>query len=375
MVTEGFTAELVAVVPWDDEHTGVTSSFTDHPAHSWRVPEHTRRARSPVRLRLDRDGGFHLLGDDPSVLHLDGTGTPVGRTPVAGRILDYVCDPAGGVVLIEGADDEPRLRALAGDGSERWSVGGRFTKVLATGDRLYVHGDPGTLEVDPTTGAAGPILPVRGGEPFGGGGKLVSVTFDDASQRRGVAVFDPATGESTEFTGGADHYPWLVDPFGADGRARLFVWWDGRIARVPVTGEIDALGAVDGIAVRDRTVFTSHGAGEHVVVQGNGMQARLPVAGLRLVGVDADSRVYLLGGEGPGSAGELRVYAADGHLESSGPPPEDLAAIGSRMPVHTAWQVDHEGRVTIPVGTPGGVALVRLRSAGTPIGSPPGRTT
>lgn len=357
----GLAAQLVAVVPWDEERTGIRSSFTDYPMYSWHVPEHTRRVRSPVRLRLDDAGGFHLLADASAILHLDGVGAPVARTPVTGLILDYACEASGACMLLEeiGGGDT-RLRALHADGSERWSQVGRFRKILAGRDRLYVWGADGIAEADTVTGAIRRVLPHRGGEPFLGGGKVISVSYNDDAGLRDLVLLDPVSGESAELAGTEQHYAWLVYPFGADGSARLFVWRDGQIARVSPDGEIEVLGAVDGIAVRDGSVFTSHRVGDEVVVRGDGLEASLPAAGLRLISIDAAGRFQLLSGEGPGSPGELSVYSAAGQLEFSGPPPQDLAAIESRLPSHTAWQVDPEGRVTIPVLTPEGVALVRL---------------
>jgi hypothetical protein len=102
-----------------------------------------------------------------------------------------------------------------------------------------------------------------------------------------------------------------------------------------------------------------------VVVVGPAGESRLPApAGFRLVHVDSAGRYHLLGGEAPGDAGEIRVHAPDGRLESAAPSPEDLAAIDCRLPIHTAWQVDSDGRITIPVLTPDGVAIVRLGEAG-----------
>lgn len=384
-----FAPELVTVLPWDDERSGIPSSFTDYPMLAWYTPEHARKVRTPVRVRLDDRGGFHVLGDASPILHLDDSGAPVRRTPLpegSGRVVDYACDTAGNCVLLEhfeNADAQfKRLRALDPDGAERWSrdestepsepdfggLNGHFTKILYAGDRLYLPGahGRGVAEVDAGTGEVRQILPQRAGAgaSFLGGGRLLSVFFDDDSNRRGIAVLDPDGAESVELTGTPEHYAWLVYPFGADRRSRLYVWRNGQVARLSLTGDIEVLGEVNGIAVRtsDGSVFTSRRDAEHVVVSGEEVETRLPAPPeLRLVHVDADGRFHLLGGEAPGNAGELRVYSPDGRLESTGPPPEDLATIDCRLPTHTAWQVDAEGRVNIPVVTPDGVAIVRLR--------------
>ena len=137
------------------------------------------------------------------------------------------------------------------------------------------------------------------------------------------------------------------------------------MARVSLNGEIEIVGAVDGIAVRtaDGAVFTSHRDADHVVVSAAGNETTLAAPeGFRLVHVDAERRYHLLGAEAPDSVGEVRVHAADGgQLESVGPAPEDLMAVECRLPTHDAWQVEAGGAVVIPVVTPAGVAVVRLR--------------
>jgi hypothetical protein len=135
------------------------------------------------------------------------------------------------------------------------------------------------------------------------------------------------------------------------------------VARVSLSGDIEILGEINGIAVRaiDGSVFTSHRGPDHLVVSGPGTETTVPAPdGFRLVHVDGKRRYHLLGGEAPDSAGELRVHAPDGGLESTGPAPDDLMAIDCRLPTYDAWQVDAEGRVVVPVVTPDGVAVVRL---------------
>ena len=360
--------ELVTVVPWDDDRRGIPSRFADHPQFSWHVPEHARRVRMPVPVRLDDAGGLHLLGGGSGILHLDAGGAVQGRTPLpdgAGRILDYACDAAGSCILL---GDDGGLQRLDATGTELWAADGGVTKVLSAGDRVYAQRAAGIAEIDGQSGTQLRTLPQRpgAGPVFLGGGRLVSVFFDDERELRGIVAQNP-DGEPAELAGTDELYGWLVHPFGADGRARLYVWRDGQIARVSLDGGIELLGAVDGIAVRaaDQSVFTSHHGPDEVVVSWSGGETRLSApAGFRLVHVDAAGNYHLLGGEEPGSAGELRVHAPDGRLESTGPPPEDLAAIDCRLPVHTAWQVDSEGRITIPVVTPDGVAVVRLSRAG-----------
>lgn len=358
-----FAAELVALVPWDDEEHGLPSRLVDHPQFSWRVPEHTRRVRAPVRVRLDPEGGLHLAGDGSGIVHLAQDGSTRGRTPVAehvGSLTDYACDAEGNCAVLE---DGGRLRGLDPGGRERWSVEAAFTKVLSTSDRLYLPGQDGLAELDAASGSHLRTLPRRpgAGEPFLGGGRILAVVFDDERELRGIEVLDPGGGDPDQLAGGDEHYAWLTYPFGADARSRLYAWRDGQVGRVALDGAIEVLGAVEGIALRGGAVYTSRPTTEGVVVTGPDGEATLSAPpGFRLISVDPDGRYRLMGGEAPDSAGELRTYGADGSLEATAPAPQDLATIDCRVPVFSAWQVDPDGRVIVPVVTPEGVAVVRL---------------
>jgi hypothetical protein len=357
-----FAAELVALVPWDDEQQGVPSRFIDHPMFSWGVPGQTRRVRAPVRLRLDRDGGLHLAADGSGIVHLAADGSSLGRTPLAerrGPLTDYACDADGDCAVLE---EGGRLRGVDRGGGERWSVETAATKLLSTGDRLYLPIAQGLDELDARSGARLRTLPRRAGagEPFLGGGRIVSRFFDDQRELRGIEALDP-DGDAEELAGGEKHYAWLVHPFGADARSRLYVWRDAQVGRVGVDGAIEVLGAVEGIAVKDGAVYTSRPTAGGVVVTGPDGDATLAAPPEhRLISIDPSGRYHLMGGEAPDSAGELRTYGADGQLEATAPAPEDLAGIDCRVPGFRAWQVAPDGRIVIPVVTPEGVAVVGL---------------
>ena len=56
--------EVVTVLPWqDDEEDPSRNTFqpAGFPLYAWTTPEQNRKVRSPVRIRLDSGGGFHLL--------------------------------------------------------------------------------------------------------------------------------------------------------------------------------------------------------------------------------------------------------------------------------------------------------------------------
>jgi hypothetical protein len=386
--------EVVTVLPWQDDEEalrGLRCSLQDFPLFAWTTSEQIRKVHSPVRIRLDSGGGFHLLGDVSGILHLDSGGRPIGRTPLpnrSGRIVDYACDPTRHCVLLEQFEDGGRqfnrLRRLDSSGVENWSRVGltrqtdldfdhlarSFSKLLLDeGRALYLpaerHG-PDVAEIDPETGKTQRTLRQKEGAgiPFLANGRLYSVFFDPQTNRRGISVLDPNGRESSQLIDGSEHFAWLVYPFGVDNHSWLYTWRNGRVARLSAQGHIQELGRLDGFAVRalDRLAFTSHAGLDGIVVEGAGATITLSApSDFRLVHVDGQGRYYLLGSERPDKPGELRVYSSGGLPESSTSPPENLHAIENRLPTYDAWQVDPQGRVTFTITMPEGVAIVRSR--------------
>jgi hypothetical protein len=315
--------EIITVVPWDDELRGIPVVIQDYPQFGFMVPEQMRKVRSPVRVRLDSGGGYHLLGNAGGMLHLDAGGAVAGRTPLPSRtdhVIDYACDASRHCVLLEQAHDAAgrpvnRLRRLDPSGSECWSrtgpmqVGaldfallqGTFHRLLFNGtDQLYLPGEyhgSEVAEIDLATGAVRRVVPQS------------AVSSDFASSRAVAAPYD-------------------------------------------------------GIAVRpgDRQPFTSHAEAGGVAVTGKDVQIVLAAPpGYPLVHVDAQGRYYLFGGEAPGKPGELRVYSTTGQLESASVLPDNLLTLECRVPPSDSWQVDGAGRIIVPVVTPEGVVIVALR--------------
>ena len=240
--------------------------------------------------------------------------------------------------------------------------------MLSTGERLYLPVPEGLAELDAASGRHLQTLPRRAGAgaPFLGGRRILSVFFDEERELRGIEALDPG-GDPEQLAGGEEHYAWLTYPFGADARSRLYAWRDGQVGRIALDGTIAVLGAIEGVALRGAAVYTSQPAAGGVVVTGPDGEATLPApSGFRLISVDAGGRYRLMGGEAPDSAGELRTYRADGSLEATAPPPQDLATIDCRVPGFSEWQVDGDGRVIVAVVTPEGVAAVRFDRSGTP---------
>jgi hypothetical protein len=295
----------------------------------------------------------HVLSGGDAILHLDTrTSTPL---PAIARVVDFACDADGACTVL---DDAGSVHGLAADGTPRWDQ--------AVGASRLLHGDEHLLAAD---ARAVTVLDRATGVPsdtfafpapaFLGGRTLLAVTYDEERNRRGILA-KGLDGEAVHgLAGGLEHYAWLVYPFGADDRTRLYVWQDGRVAAIGLDGAIEPLAELTGIAIRGEDVLTSRPAGDGVVVEGPGVAITLAApSDARLI--YADERYHLLGGEAPDSPGELRIYSAAGELESSGPPPENLSDAHCRLPDHTAWQVSDAGEIVIPVPTPEGLAIVRL---------------
>jgi hypothetical protein len=341
---------VVTLVPWGD---ALPERFECYPSFDWLVPEQTRSVRAPVPIRLDGAGGVHVLSGGDAILHLGSrTSTPL---PAFARIADFACDAAGACMVL---DDTGGVHGLDPDGTRRWEQAAGASRLVFDGDHLLAAVTGALTELDAATGVPGGTLAFP--EPaFLGGRTLLAVTYDEERNRRGIAA-KRVDGEAvTGLTGGLEHYAWLVHPFGADEHARLYVWQDGRVAAIGLDGAIEPLAELTGIAIRGEDVLTSRPAAGGVVVGGPGVEITLAApSDARLI--YADERYHLLGGEAPDSAGELRIYSAAGELESSGPPPENLADTDCRLPDYTAWQVSASGEIVIPVSTPGGLAIVRL---------------
>ena len=247
--------DILTVLPWDDDVRGITSGLVDSPPFSW-VTEPVRKVRAPVRIRVDAQGGLHLLGNAREIVHLGSDGALLGRTPLpttsAAIVTDYACDAARECVVLE----KGRLVRSDAGGALRWSreVRDDFTKVLLDEGRwrlyLRVKRDGAEVaELDGDTGSDVGVLRLheQAGPAFVAGGRLGYVFLDEESNTRGISVVHLREGRSTVMPGSAPHYAWLVYPFGMDERSRIYTWRDGRVARITAhDGTIEELDAPDG---------------------------------------------------------------------------------------------------------------------------------
>lgn len=236
--------DLVALLPWDDPVRGIASGFRDDPPYSY-VTGPVTKVRAPVPIRVDSAGGLHLLSATHEIVHLASDGTLRARTPLPhSRVVDFVCDAAGSCIVL----GEGTLTRFDAKGTAVWSrdVGDRYAHVLldeASGQvYLRVKHSPELIELDRTTLR----LHEQAGTAFLVAGKIGYAYYDEARNTRGIRVTSLHDGHTDIMPGSADHFAWLVDPFGMDGRSRLYTHREGRVARIALDGTIEEIAMPEG---------------------------------------------------------------------------------------------------------------------------------
>ena len=342
-----FAAELIALVPWDDEEHGLPSRFVDHPQFSWGVPEHTRRVRAPVRVRLDSEGGLQLAGDGSAIVHLAADGSPAGGPRRPGR------SPTTPATLTATAPSSRTGSGLDRGGASAGPVEADSTKLLSTGDRVYLPRARRPRRAGRRLRGAGCArcraapVPARRFSAAGGSCRCSSTSSASCA---GSRPSTSAAATRSSWPRGEEHYAWLTYPFGADAHSRLYVWSDGQVGRVALDGTIDVLGTVGGIAVQGGAVYTSRpwpGASSSPDRRARPRSPRRPASGSSPSTPAGATACWAAKRRTARRAADLR---AGGSLEATAPPPQDLATIDCRVPDFSAWQVDGDGRVVVPGG-------------------------
>jgi hypothetical protein len=418
MVTAApFGLQIVVTAPWGEGQGEIPTLLHDRRQFAEAAPGAPLKVRAPVQVRLDPRDGLHLLagtGVQAGLFHFDASGVYTGRTgllrtPVESAddiVVDFAVDAEGSCYLLEVVHPpaEPsvnRLRCLTGAGDTVWSrtgpVGGapahfdalvgRFRRLLMDGrSRLHLVGETGgaIARLDRRSGVTamtGRFEP--GGEDLfmSPDGVVGFVWYAADANRRGLGFYDPDSDMLQRSLGGTEAFGWLLHPIGIDASHRFYAWRDGSVARIAPDGRIVPIAAFDAIVVRagDGSILTSlalPSVDSHPVVRvtwhgpedrGRVLHLQLPAetrgtGGWRLVHADALGGLHLFGGESPGDAGRLLVYAAGGALEEVRPGGADLIAIETRTQAPSDWQVDGEGRLYVPVLAPDGVRIIRLAS-------------
>lgn len=298
------TFKLLISIPWGDKSDEISLTLENYPLFAFMLPDQMRKARVPVRIRLDARGGVHALADAPLrtpngspifLHHFDAEGNFLGKTPLLSLdrrdtqdlfILDYAIDADGSCYLLEliqsrqSSESNNRLQKISSDGEVQWSrtgsnwsedfdfgeLTGSFKRLLMDGhSRLYLPatGNTGTIaEIDRDTGDVAHLyVPDKfGSEAFmNEQGTVVCVLYFPDVNRRGLGFFNLGEQRVTSFIGGDELYGWLLYPFGVDASANLYAWNDPAVARISADGQINVIAAFDNIVVRarDKAVFTS----------------------------------------------------------------------------------------------------------------------
>jgi hypothetical protein len=377
--------KVFAQAPWRGPH-GVEEVLEDFPSFGEMSSEQLRKVRVAPIIRLGADGRLHaLVGTPGAVHHFDARDTLAGSTPIPGdapasSLTDFVVGPDDSVYLLE----SDRLRRVGPTGEAVWSRPGALTeaRLASTPDRLLFDEDFrlfaittgrwGMLaEIDPASGRTvrATASGIESDEVFmDGAGRLQSVVYLPTTRQRGLAVFEPGSGQSQTIAFDADAYGWLTCPLGVDARSNVYGHKDNAVARVAPDGGVEVVAAFDGAAVSpDGVVHTSRREWPQAVRverQGAGATTLLVPEGphWRLINVDAQGRLYLFGGEAPGSSGTLRIYASDGELEETHTPPPDLLPLETRLARPREWTVDADGRIYVPLTDAEGFKVLRLRT-------------
>ncbi|HEV8323282.1 MAG TPA: hypothetical protein VG389_16820 [Myxococcota bacterium] len=363
--------EVLARVPWGAAPAALPLVLEDWPPYGEVSPDQVRRVPAYVRLRADAAGGAHLAGRGV-IAHVGPGGALRGLTPlpadVSARLVDFACEPDGDCYLLqrdEGAGGVARLHRVTAAGGGAWSrtISEAASRVLRSRDgRVYVVAGARLIEVDPASGAdVRDLRPDRlGPDAFvDGAGGLHSVVYDEATGRRGLAVFAPPATAARVTLGDDALYPWLATPIGVDAAGRLYVWNDQRVGRV-ADGGVEELAAFDALVPHGGGVYRGRAL---EVVRPDGTELTLgppdrPADNARLIDVTADGRFCVLAGEAPGRRGALVMFAPDGGFIEHRPLAPDAAE--ARLPAYSYWDVDPDGRVLVPVVDRAGVAIVRL---------------
>ena len=382
MVTD---LEVFAQAPWGGPY-GVEEVLEDFPSFGEMSSEQLRQVRVSPLIRLGVDGRLHaLVGTPGTVHHFDARDTLARSTPIpvdapASSLTDFVAGPDDSVYLLE----SDRLRRIDPTGDLVWSRTGAMTETGLdnTFDRLLFDedfrlfaiatGGWGMLaEIDPASGRTIRATPsgIESDEVFmDGTGRLQSVVYLPTTRQRGLAVSEPGSGHWQTIPFDADAYGWLTWPLGVDARSNVYGFKDDAVARVTPDGGVEVVAAFDGAAISsDGVVHTSRREWPQAVRverQGAGATTLLVPEGprWRLINVDDQGRLYLLGGEAPGSSGTLRIYASDGELEETDTPPPDLLPLETRLARPREWTVDADGRIYVPLTDAEGFKVLRLRT-------------
>lgn len=379
--------EPLLFIRWGAAPDEATPRYSEIVAGGLQARPPDRRRVEPLRLRLDAAGGYHLHSPgDGAILAFDAQRRFAGRVklPAAGELRDLAAGPAAYVALVDEAGGRA-LIAFDRAGAAVW----RRTDLEAGADRLVLARSglfvaastrPGALiEIDPATGETRRRheLPHEAIDPVAApDGAIVAAAYFPEERRRGVLVYEPATGKAAASAAGPELYGTLLGVIGATaahelivhgplrGDPRAWLFTIGPDAQVRRRIGLDAL-----LAPQPGDVVAGRFGDGALVLDGKG--AGLPATILlpealrsisveRLTLVEADPRRIVVDVRNPdGVTAERRALdAATGQLApvvTGGAP-----ALVPGMQPRATWQVAADGRVLVPVVSEAGLAIVAI---------------
>lgn len=228
--------EPTLFIRWGTGPDEATPRLSDSAAGGLQVDRQVRRQIAPLRLRLDPAGGYHVHSPgDGAVLAFDPQGRFVAKVALAGDVVDLAVTADRYVALV----DEGRGRAVLAIGRDqpsgwRAEVDDGVDRLVAAGDAIFLSRSlaPTALdELDAATGAKrgtralghDAIDPVAAPD-----GTIVAATYFDSARRRGVLVFDPASGRTAVAAADAELYGTLLGAIGATAAHELVVYGPTR---------------------------------------------------------------------------------------------------------------------------------------------------
>lgn len=418
-MTSNSRFEILISVPWGPGDNEIPPSFDEHPSFSEMSADQMRNVRTPLRIRLDNQHRIHVMPEvrplqptttNSHIYHFSDQGKFVDSTHIEievanyFHIYDYAVHPSGECFLLErirrdlSEQTENRLRKIARDGTTLWKrVGlvsdeetdfhilkGNFTQLLADEDSwIYLPAsDPecAIAQIDPVTGEVVAIhdCEMLGSKAFLREGRVYSVVYFPSENRKALARFDLAGGQ-TEFTlCDSELFGWLTFPLGVDRSANFYTFLQPAVGQIDFAEGLLRQQPLDNLVVQPSTqdIYLSYLSG--LVAQSvikveihrhdgtfESREINVPprfagVKDWKLIHADEQDRLFIFGGEEPGSAGTLLIFSASGNLEKELSPPGDLLSIESRLELFSYWQVDADGRVYLPFTDQQGFGVVRL---------------
>jgi hypothetical protein len=391
-----------------------------YPPFSHVSPDQKQEIFAPLRLRVDRTGGLHVLNDDYRdienaddlrVTHFNPDGTGAGATPIPAtppgargrRIDDFAVDPGMTCYFLEtftaGERNNSRVVKVNPKGDVIWEAvtelacsdrdflrfRGRLEKLFLDAQGRLYHASafrPNQItEIDPGSGDTARMIDLHKGTEeklfVTGAGDILRTIFDEA--RGGYAMTARSAGSDKEqvTTGGPALHGLLPFCFGVDDQKVVYAYSPATraITRVSPRGEIlDREPMLELLVQAGGDWVITHTLEEGVSeVSGRGPDGSTWRCALAippeykqkaelarsLILVDEARRSHLLVGEAPGSSGVLLVFSATGELKEAIDPAPALRPLMTSVAPFRFWQVDGAGNIYFPLTAPDGFKVVR----------------